>query len=99
MKQTVNFTKFEQAFKDYGRSDNFSHEGLIALFDYLEDLESASVLEMELDVIGICCEYSEYKDFADFQMAYGPDYESIDDVGNETTVIPINDESFIILSF
>lgn len=47
--------KFEQAFKAYNRQDNFSYEGLRVLFDYLDSMGD----NVELDVIGLCCEYSE----------------------------------------
>ena len=53
MKMTVYVNDFIDAFKKL-RPDNFSHEGLVLLFDYLESLDE----EMELDVIAICCEWS-----------------------------------------
>lgn len=59
MKKTVNFYHFERAFRDFDRYDNFGHYGLKALFDYLEDLEE-DCGEIELDVIAICCDYSNY---------------------------------------
>lgn len=59
MKTTVYFSDFAQAFRDMDRSDNFSCEGLKALFDFLEELEAATGYEHELDVIALCCEYYE----------------------------------------
>jgi len=44
------------------RKDNFSYEGLRALFDYLELLEEDMGQPMELDVIALCSEYSEISD-------------------------------------
>lgn len=58
MKQTVNLYTFRQAFLDV-RPDNFSYTGLETLFDYLTDLEADIGEEIELDVIAICCDYSE----------------------------------------
>jgi len=55
MKQTVNVYQFVQAFRDMERN-NFSHEGLHVLYEYLEDDDFN---EYELDVIGLCCEYCE----------------------------------------
>lgn len=60
MKQTVSQYDFADAFKKMDRADNFSYEGLKVLFDYLEELEEATGEEMELDVIAICCDFSEY---------------------------------------
>jgi hypothetical protein len=58
MKTTVTFSDFRQAFKAI-RPDNFSHEGLEQLWDYFESYERDTGEEIELDVIAICCEYSE----------------------------------------
>lgn len=59
MKVTVNERMFRDMFIDYDRKDNFSYEGLGLLFDYLEQLEEDTGNEMELDVIALCCDYSE----------------------------------------
>ena len=60
MKTTVNKYDFERAFVTAGRKDQFSYDGLKALFEYLEDLEDYIGEEIELDVVAICCDYSEY---------------------------------------
>ena len=59
MKQTINFSQFNDAFHRFGRGNQFSYEGLEVLFNYLEQLESDIGHEVELDVIGFCCEYAE----------------------------------------
>jgi hypothetical protein len=59
MKTTVSRYDFERAFVDAGRKDQFSYEGLGLLFDYLEEYEESTGEEIELDVIALCCEYSE----------------------------------------
>lgn len=58
MKTTVNFYTFRDLFREI-RPGNFSSDGLACLFDYLEQLEEDCGQEMELDVIAICCDYSE----------------------------------------
>ena len=58
MKQSVYFSDFADAFKDI-RPNNFSDEGLSILWDYLEQLEDDLSEELELDVIALCCDYSE----------------------------------------
>jgi len=56
MKQTVqNASQFRDAFRAMDRHTQFSYEGMELLFDYFEELDP----DMELDVIAICCEYSE----------------------------------------
>jgi hypothetical protein len=64
MKQTVNKSMFMDAFKAL-RPDNFSYEGLSTLFDYLESHEEELGEEIELDVIALCCDYSEYANIAE----------------------------------
>ena len=58
MKQTVDFYEFIHSFESI-RPDNFSREGLSILWDYLESYEDESGIELELDVIAICCDFSE----------------------------------------
>ena len=101
MIDTVNKYEFIDAFNKMGRGEQFSHFGLIALFDYLEMLEDDIGEPIELDVIALCCEYSEYGDLEDYQNQNGFSqrysdftYESIAD---ETTLIRIeNTDGFIV---
>lgn len=78
MKTTVSRYDFERAFADAGRKDQFSHEGLKALFDYLEDYEDSTGEEIELDVIALCCDYNE-DTVADIARNYSIDLEGMDD--------------------
>lgn len=99
MKQTINEYTFAEAFKRL-RPDNFSYEGLQALWAYLEEYECGTGEELEFDAIGVCCEFTEYADLADFQADYGDEYETLDDIEDRTTVIRIpGDEGFIIQNF
>lgn len=59
MKTTVSRYEFERAFVNHGRKDQFSYEALGLLFNYLEEYEESTGEEIELDVIALCCEYSE----------------------------------------
>ena len=98
MKQTINFSQFCDAFRDMDRDNNFTYEGKRALFDYLEDYEHDSGEEIEFDVVALCCEYSEYKNLAELQENY-TDIDSIEKLEEHTTVIKIDDESFIIQDY
>ena len=100
MINTINKYEFSDAFHKMGRGKQFSYEGLDALFDYLEMLEDDIGEPIELDVISLCCEYSEYDNLKEFQNDYGDEYESIDDIENDTTLIKIEgEEGFIIRQF
>ena len=60
MYQTITNADFHQAFRNYRRDDQFSVEARDALFAWLEELEACSEEPMELDVIGLCCDFTEY---------------------------------------
>jgi hypothetical protein len=65
----------------------------------LSNLKRILATQIELDVIALCCDYAEYESLEEFQEDYGEDYESIEDIESATTVIPIDDDGFIILQF
>ena len=99
MKQSVNEWEFTDAFKNYFGGQyktNFSYEGLKALFEYLEEYEDDTGEELELDVIALCCEYMEYDSLKEYNEDYGTEYGEIDDIQDDTTLIKIDDNSFII---
>lgn len=50
---------FIQSFEDMGREGNFSTEALKEIYEYLENLSESLGEDIELDVIGICCDFSE----------------------------------------
>ena len=98
----VSFNDFLEEFKKYGREDQFTYEGKKALFDYLEELSEDIGEPIELDIIGICCDFTEYDNLEQFIDDYGyviDDINSIEDIDYYTTVIPINNKSFIIQNF
>ena len=100
MKTTINEYQFEQAFVKAGRGEQFSREALKALFEYIEELEEDTGEETELDVIGLCCEFTEYEDIEDFQSTYGTEYETLEDIEYQTIVIPIaGTNGFIVADF
>tara|TARA_R110002074_G_scaffold393680_1_gene580377 strand:- start:357 stop:608 length:252 start_codon:yes stop_codon:yes gene_type:complete len=82
-----------------GRGEQFTYEGLNALYDYLEDLGDDIGEQIELDVIAFCCEYAEYESLEEFQEDYSEDYQSIEEIEHATQVIMIDDTSFIIQQF
>ena len=86
MKQTVTRSDFIDAFRNAGREDNFSYEGLCALYDWLEELGE----EYELDVIALCCEFSEYSSalecIEDAGYGFEPDPED-DEEGREAAAL------------
>lgn len=100
MKTTVNLSDFRSSFENMNRKENFSYSGLESLFDCFEEYEQSTGEEIELDVIAICCEYTEYENIEEFWKNYDKeDYPTIEDIENNTQVIRIDNESFIIQNF
>ena len=89
---------FRAAFEDYGRKNQFSYDGLDALFEFLDELSEDCGTPMELDVIALCCEFTEYENLAELQENY-TDIESMDDLNDNTMVIPVDDDRFIIQDY
>ena len=101
MKQTVHESDFRDAFQKMGRGNNFSYDGLGALYAFIERLDKDTGTESELDVIALCCEFTEYENLAEFHGDYDKDeYETLEDVENNTIVIRIKgSDGFIIQAF
>lgn len=101
MKSYVSKDRFINWFRSSDTyKNNFSYEGLDALFDWLEEYEDDTGTETEFDPVAICCEFSEYDNLKEFQDDYGEEYETLEDIENNTLLIRIEDEEgFIIQQF
>lgn len=98
---TVNEFSFIEAFRQI-RPENFSYQGLIELYHYLNDLSDDNGEPIELDVIALCCEFSEYENFEEIRDYYScsHDFKDIEDLRMYTTVLEVSgSESLIIQDF
>ena len=58
---TINESTFRDQFRLHGRKDQFSSNGLTALYNHLEEVfDEDSKYEYDLDVIGLCCDFTEF---------------------------------------
>ena len=97
MKHTINEFDFKNEFKKI-RPDNFSYDGLTALYDYLIQYEEDCGTELEFDPIAYCCEFSEYENFKEVKQNY--DIKSFKELEDNTTVLKIpNTSRFIIQNY
>ena len=103
--KTVYFSDFVREFEQYGRQKNFSHNGLRALFDYFDDMDYS----YELDVIQLCCEYSE-DTYSDIANNYGIDLSECEDeieikatiedyLQDHTCIVGEVDNGFVYVAF
>ena len=95
--KTIDIYEFRRAFADYNRADQFSYEGLGALFDWLEEMSDGCTEPYELDVIALCCEFTEYSDLEEIKQAYNT-INTIDDLHDRTIAIEF-DGGIIIQDF
>jgi len=96
MKITVDIHMFRDEFRKYDRYDSFSYEGYEVLFDYLEELEESCGEEWELDVITMCCDWSE-EPLQDILDNYN--LETLEELEEQTTVLHVQGDMYIYQAF
>ncbi len=110
----VTENEFIEAFRTWQGGqykNNFSYYGLIALYENFEEYEESTGEKIEFDMVGICCEYSEYESIQEFNNAYGKEW-TLEELKDHTEVIEFEKliqakdfannrkiNSFIILDF
>jgi len=100
MHKTIDVNGFRQAFEDMGRREQFSYEALQVLFDYYDEDE-----DIELDVIALCCDWTEYDSLKEIQEAYSnvllefdDQDEFIEELQSFTQVLKV-DDSYVVRNF
>ena len=88
------FNEFAESFRSMGRGDQF--QNLEWLYDHLGDTD----VNIELDVVALCCEYVEETYDAivdehgiDINLPYEPDYSDLD-YGGEVIEGTLDEEAF-----
>lgn len=72
MYQEITQSEFTAEFHRANRGSQFSHAALLALFDYLEEINP----DTELDVVSLCCDFSEYSSAVEAAENYGFDFDA-----------------------
>jgi hypothetical protein len=99
VKQIDNYS-FISSFEAMGRRDQFSLEALNALYDYFTQLEEDLGEQIELDVIGICCDFTEgtLEDFKDIYLI-PEDEDALEYLRERTEVIVTPSGDLVIANF
>ena len=71
-----NAYQLEQLFKECGRENHFSPEGFDALYDYLYDYSEDVGENFNIDVIAICCDFTEYSGWEELYNNYSYSYNN-----------------------
>ena len=111
MKITVTESMFCEQFKRV-RPDNFSRAALEALFAHFDEMERDQGEEFELDVIAICCDWTEYDSALEAAEAYGFEPKDSDDeradtserdalefLQDNTTVLDLSVNGVVVLNY
>jgi len=96
MKKTIDFLDFKEAFSAYDRAEQFSRDGLQALWDGLQEYEACTGYEIELDVVALCCEYTEasWEEIASYYSIDISDCEDDEEI-RDTAVDYLSNHSWI----
>lgn len=76
------------------RPEQFTYQGLNALYDFLTDMGQDH--DCELDVIAICCDFAQYT-LEEALQAYN--LESREELEQNTIVLDCDDQTIIIQAF
>ena len=93
MYQTITKSAFRSEFIHADRKDNFSYAGLGVLYDYLEESTNG---DYELDVIALCCDYTEStieEALANYNL------DSLDELRDNTLVLEVDDNTIIYQNY
>jgi hypothetical protein len=94
---TVSINDFHNAFA-FIRPDNFTYEALDALYDYIYEVASMTGDTYELDVIGLCCDWSEYASFEELQKDYC-DIDTLEELDDKTMVLGLDNGGLVLQTF
>ena len=89
---------FRNTFLTSDYKNNFSYDGLTALYDYLEELEDELCESIEFDLVAIAGEYSELTiDELRDNYSINKDIDVIEYLQERTQVIEIEDSDRVII--
>lgn len=105
MYMTVYESDFRTMYEGTQYKNNFSPRALSAMFDYFEEYEESTGEPFIVDPVGIAVEFTEISfdresDYADAPEFDGSNQEEILEYFQDyTTVIPVDEDSFVIADY
>lgn len=92
--------QLEQLFEQCGRANHFSHEGYNALYDYLNELSEDMGEDLHVDVIALCCDFTEYESwealYNEYTYSYNKEEESWEDTNQGRFIDWVYDRTIVI---
>ena len=108
--QTVTEQMFIEEFRTMDRMENFSINGLRALYSFFDELSDDTGQPFELDVIAICCDFSEltykeiasnydivsYDELAELDDSHDDESDDFNEEQQELIVDRLNEETIVV---
>mgnify|MGYP003134887306 CR=1 FL=1 len=93
----VTQSEFIDTFRNsHSYKNNFSYDGLMALFEYLEQYEDSTDEQIQFDMIGLCCDYTEYSNIEEFINDYGDSLELHENLDYSEIISVLRDHTEVI---
>ena len=78
VKQELTLSQIQDIFNRMGRGSQFTQEGLKTILDNMQEFDS-DCIGIDLDVIGICCSWTEYDNEYSLENDTGLTLEEVED--------------------
>lgn len=92
--------QLQRLFEQCDRGNHFSYEGYNALFNYLDNLSDEIGEDFKVDVIALCCDFTEYESWEDvynnYSYSYNNEEESWEDINQDAFIEWVYDRTQVI---
>ena len=94
-----NFIDYFNTWHGGDYKNQFTYDGKISLFNYLEELEESMNEQIEFDVVAISMDFTEYENLEEIKKDYANSIyiNNIDDLRDYTQVIEIPNTTRLII--
>lgn len=76
--------QLQRLFEQCDRGNHFSYEGYDALFEYLDNFSDETGEDFKVDVIALCCDFTEYESWEEIYDNYSYSYNNEEETWEET---------------
>ncbi len=94
-----NGDELRHEFQSYGRGEQFSRWGFDALFKYFDEFSEDIGEDIQLDVIALCCEWSEYDSIEKACDQYDNEIQTADDLNDHTLLLFLDNGGVMVRDF
>ena len=101
--KTLSSMDFQDAFYKMGRDKQFSYDALDKLYEFYTEVSEECGTPFEMDVIAICCDWTEYDSFKELYNAYDLGVKGkkafLDELWNHTTFYEVGNGRYLVQNF